>query len=89
MYEQTCHPRIESSVENRICVLHFVQISDVYPIKIHFWKWLRSDTKNRISRGFLYLHMYKKFQSVSDVSKILDFCASVNAASGVSTVYSL
>ncbi len=22
-----------------------VQISDVYPIKIHIWKWLRSDAK--------------------------------------------
>ncbi len=48
LYEQTCRPHIGSSVENRICVFRRrsdVQISDVYTIKIHIWKWLRSDSK--------------------------------------------
>ncbi len=46
-----CWPRntrIRSSVENWICVFRRrsdVQISDVYPIKIHICKWLRSDVK--------------------------------------------
>ncbi len=77
-------PTIGSSVENRICVFRRrldVQISDVYPIKIHIWKWLRSDAKKIRSRVGFCLHMCNKFRSVSDVSEKSDFfCASVNAA---------
>lgn len=61
-----------------------VQISDMYPIKIHIWNWPRSDAKkNQILCRFLCLHMCNKFQSVSEGAKKKknqNFCASVNTA---------
>ncbi len=64
---QTCRPRIvvaQSSEGNRICLFRHrsdVQISDMYPIKIHIWKWPRSDAKK------LNLVQYFVFRRVQQI----------------------
>ncbi len=74
LYGRTCRPRIvvtRSSEGNQICVFRGrleVQISDMYLIKIHIWKWPRSDAKKSDLVGFC-LYTYATNSDLSDVRK--------------------
>ncbi len=91
IYEQTCCSGIVvalGSAGNMICVFRrrlYVQISDIYLIKIHIWKCPRSDTeKSDLVQIFEFTRVQQILICVRCEQK-KSKCASLNAAKETTT----